>query len=96
MENPRTTSPRDHDDSALIDTAEPGTSQAGRTGGVLAADVATEAELAAIDDPESRRGVTKAKDIEHDTEQRPDRPRAMNAGAEPDAPGDLGSATVGD
>lgn len=75
MENPRTTSARDHDDSAL--TEEPtAASHAGRSGGNLATDVATQDEIDAVDDPEGRTRVSKGADIEHAQEQRPDRPRA--------------------
>ena len=94
MENPRTTSARDHDDSMTIDESERGTSQGGRAGGTLAADVATVDELGHVRDPESHHRVTTSADIEHDQEQRPDRARAA------DAPGervdDRGPATVGD
>jgi hypothetical protein len=75
MENPRTETARDNDDSALIDTAE-APAEAGRSGGNLATDVSTQAELDALGDPEGRTRVTKADDIEHGEEQRPDRARA--------------------
>lgn len=75
MENPRTTSARDHDDSAL--TEEPkAASQGGSSGGNLATDVASRDEIGAVGDPEGRTRVTKDDDIEHAQEQRPDRPRA--------------------
>lgn len=64
-ENPRTTSARDHDDhemiDAAVDEATPGQSSA--SGGNLARDVATEAELAAVDDPEATRRPEKENDI---------------------------------
>lgn len=77
MGNPRTEAARDHDDSALIDGQPGGTGgEAGRSGGGLATDVATEAELEEIDDPEGRERVRKQDTIDHAQEQRPDRPRA--------------------
>ena len=75
MENPRTTSARDHDDSEMIEGIEPGTGQQGRSGGNLARDVSTDAEQHAIEDPSNHERVTKADDIEHGTEVRPDRAR---------------------
>ncbi len=75
MENPRTTSARDHDDSALIDAIDKDAAQQGRSGGNLAADVASQAELDAVEDPANHERVTKQKDIDHAAEVRPDRAR---------------------
>ncbi len=75
MENPRTEAARDTDDSALIEGIEPAPSQQGRSGGDLARDVATEAELDAIDEPSNHERVTKQDDIDHAQEVRPDRAR---------------------
>jgi hypothetical protein len=76
MENPRTDSARDHDDSAMIEGIEPGPAEGSRTGGNLATDVATQAEEARVGDPEHDTRVTKEDEIAHGTEVRPDRPRA--------------------
>lgn len=65
MENPRTTSARDHDDSAIIDAAEAAPSTVGRAGGI-ATDVGTRDELArAVDDPESHERVTKSVEMDN-------------------------------
>jgi hypothetical protein len=45
MDNPRTQSARDNDDSELIDSVEPTPPQGGSSGGNLQEDVATQAEL---------------------------------------------------
>jgi hypothetical protein len=76
MDNRRTDAARDHDDSALIDSEPPASSQAGRSGGGLAADISTQAELDAIDEPEGRTRVRKHTAIAHDQEIRPDRARS--------------------
>jgi hypothetical protein len=65
MENPRTTSARDHDDSAIIDNTERAPSGAGREGGNLQRDIATAAEAERIDDPDGTTGVDKADTIAH-------------------------------
>jgi hypothetical protein len=65
MENPRTQSARDHDDSEVIDNTEPMPSQGGRSGGNLQSDVATDASLERIRDPEGHEGVDKQDDIDH-------------------------------
>jgi len=63
MEHPRTTSARDHDDSAIIAAAEAAPSAVGRTGGI-ATDVGTRDELTrAVDDPESHERVTKGTEM---------------------------------
>ena len=56
---------REHDDSELIDQAEPAPSQSGSAGGNLQKDVATQAELERVRDPEAREGVDKQDDIDH-------------------------------
>ena len=65
MDNRRTDSAREHDDSGIIDNAEPGTGQQGRSGGNLQTDVATQAELERMRDPEAHEGVSKDDDIAH-------------------------------
>ena len=65
MENPRTQSARENDDSDLIDRAEPAPSQSGTSGGNLQEDIATQAELERVRDPEAHEGVTKQDKIDH-------------------------------
>lgn len=65
MENPRTDSARTHDDSDLIGRMEDAPSGQTRSGGNLQRDIATQAELAGIDDPDGRTGVGKADALEH-------------------------------
>jgi hypothetical protein len=65
MENPRTDSARANDDSDIIDRAEPAPSQGGTSGGSLQEDVATQAELERVRDPEAMEGVDKQDDIDH-------------------------------
>src|SRR5205809_1079266 len=62
MENRRTESAREHDDSELIESIEPTPSQEGRSGGSLQEDIATQAELERVRDPEAREGVNKKDD----------------------------------
>jgi hypothetical protein len=68
MENRRTESAREHDDSELIESIEetgPAPRFEGRSGGVLQDDIATKAELERVRDPEAREGADKKDDIEH-------------------------------
>jgi len=65
MEHPRTESAREHDDSDIIESAEPGPSFAGSSGGNMARDIASEVELARVQDPEAREGSDKQHDIDH-------------------------------
>jgi hypothetical protein len=65
MDNRRTDTARDNDDSELIDEIEPTPPQEGRSGGNLQADIATQAELERVDDPEAHEGVDKQDDIDH-------------------------------
>ena len=62
MDNPRSPGT----DGELIDQAETAPAEAGRSGDNLATDVATEAELAEVDDPEHRTRVTKGTEIDQD------------------------------
>lgn len=75
MEHPRTQSARANDDSALIESMEPGASQSGASGGNLARDIASDAEQGRVDDPESDRRVRKEDSIDHGERRRHDRPR---------------------
>ena len=74
MENPRTASAREHDDSDIIDRAEPAPSQGGTSGGALQEDIASQAELERVCDPEAREGVDKQDDINHQQRYETDRP----------------------
>ena len=65
MDNRRTETARDHDDSDIIDDIEPTPSEQGRSGGNLQADVATQAALERVRDPEALEGVDKQDDIDH-------------------------------
>ena len=65
MDNRRTKTARDNDDSDLIDRAEPTPSQGGSSGGNLQEDIATQAELDRVRDPEAMEGVDKQDDIDH-------------------------------
>ena len=68
MENPRTTSAREHDDHEMIDAAvaESTPGQGSSSGGELARDVATQAEEAAVFDPEVSRRPEKTDKIDND------------------------------
>lgn len=65
MENPRTTSARDHDDHAIIDAASelPTPGAVGGGGGGVGDDVATQLEEAQVADPDHHARVTKTNDI---------------------------------
>ena len=68
MENRRTETARDYDDSDIIDNVEPAPSQGGSSGGNLQEDIATEAELDRVRDPEAHRGIAKQDKIDHQQE----------------------------
>lgn len=61
----RTESAREHDDSDIIDTSTVVPSQGGSAGGNLQTDVASQAELERVSDPEAHEGVDKQDDINH-------------------------------
>ena len=67
MDNRRTEAAREHDDSDIIDrdTSEFEPSQGGSSGGNLQEDIATQAELERVRDPEAMEGVDKQDDINH-------------------------------
>jgi hypothetical protein len=65
MDNRRTETSRENDDSDIIDRVEPTPSQGGTSGGNLQEDVATQAELERVRDPEAMEGVDKEDDINH-------------------------------
>jgi hypothetical protein len=75
MENPRTTSARDHDDRAMIEGEPPTPTQGGTSGGNLARDNASSDEEAALFEPEGHSRVTKQHDIDNDVARRSDRAR---------------------
>jgi hypothetical protein len=67
MENRRTETARENDDSDIIDrdSAEFEPSQSGSSGGNLQEDIATQAELERVRDPEAHEGVDKQDKIAH-------------------------------
>ena len=65
MDNRRTDTARENDDSDIIDSIEPTPPQGGSSGGNLQEDVATQAELERVRDPEALEGVDKQDDIDH-------------------------------
>ena len=73
-ENPRTTSARDHDDKDVIEGMIPaGDAQQGTSGGALARDVGSQADLKQVDDPDATTRATKQDDIDAGVAQRADR-----------------------
>jgi hypothetical protein len=69
MENRRSESARETDDSELVDNAEPGPAHGGSSGGNLQRDVASEAEVDLIRDPAAHHNVQKQDKIDHQQEQ---------------------------
>ena len=69
MDNRRTDTARDNDDSDIIDRAEPAPGQGGSSGGNLQEDIATQAELERVRDPEAQEGVDKQDKIDHQQER---------------------------
>jgi hypothetical protein len=67
MENRRTQTARESDDSDIIDrdSSEVEPSQGGSSGGNLQEDIASQAELDRVRDPEAHEGVDKQDDIDH-------------------------------
>ena len=65
MDTRRTETARENDDSDIIDSIEPTPPQGGSSGGNLQEDVATQAELERVRDPEALEGVDKQDDINH-------------------------------
>lgn len=74
MDNRRTETARDNDDSDIIERVEPTPSQSGSSGGNLQEDVATQAELERVRDPEASEGVDKQDKIDHQQEAQPRHP----------------------
>ena len=67
MENRRTETARETDDSEIIDrdSEEFEPRQSGSSGGNLQEDIATQAELERVRDPGAHEGVDKQDDIDH-------------------------------
>ncbi len=63
-EQTRTDSARDHDDKDLIEGMIPGgEAQTGTSGGALARDVGSQADMKAVTDPDGETRATKQDDI---------------------------------
>lgn len=66
-ENPRTETARDNDDKDVIEGMIPaGEAQTGTSGGALARDVGSQADMKQVDDPEGTTRATKQDDINAD------------------------------
>ena len=67
MDNRRTETARENDDSDIIerDSDQLTPRQGGSSGGNLQEDIATQAELERVRDPEAMEGVEKQDDINH-------------------------------
>ena len=74
MENRRSETARENDDSDMIDRLEPTPSQGGSSGGNLQEDIATQAELERVRDPEAHEGVDKQDYINHYEERATNHP----------------------
>jgi hypothetical protein len=83
MDNRRTDTARDHDDSDLIDSIEPTPPQGGSSGGNLQEDIATQAELERVRDPQAHEGVDKQDDIDHAQRYPPGHPADKSSGGNP-------------
>jgi len=75
MENPRTTTARDHDDHDLIEGNDPAPAASGSAGGNLARDIATQSEEDELVEPDSSKRVQKDDAMHNDTARRTRRPR---------------------
>lgn len=65
MDNKRTETARENDDSELIENIENTPDEQGRSGGNLQRDIGTQSALERVQDPEAHEGVTKEDDIAH-------------------------------
>ena len=85
MDNRRSETARDTDDSDIIerDSAEPTPHQGGSSGGSLQEDIATQAELERVRDPEGREGVDKQDDIDHQQRYPTRHPADKSSGGNP-------------
>jgi hypothetical protein len=82
MENRRSETARDSDDSDIIerDSADFQPSQSGSSGGNLQEDIATRAELERVRDPEAHEGVGKQDKIDHQQETATNHPADAQSG----------------
>ena len=85
MDNRRTETARETDDSDIIERAgaEPAPRQGGSSGGNLQEDVATQAELERVRDPEALEGVDKQDDIDHQQRYETRHPADKSSGGNP-------------
>jgi hypothetical protein len=75
MENPRTTSARDHDDHEMLEDSDNMPMDSSTSGGNLARGVASSGEEADLIEPDGTRRVRKQDDIDNDTATRTNRAR---------------------
>lgn len=73
MENRRTETARDHDDSDIIENAERAPDTVGRAGGNLDRDVGTDAEAERVQKPDGHTRVTKQDDTDNNVRYPRDR-----------------------
>jgi hypothetical protein len=83
MDNRRTETARDNDDSGIIDDIEPTPHQSGSSGSNLQEDIATQAELERVRDPEAHEGVDKQDDINHQQRYPARHPADKSSGGNP-------------
>jgi len=85
MENRRTETARESDDSDIIDrdSSEFEPRQSGSSGGNLQEDIATQAELERVRDPQAHEGVDKQDDIDHQQRYPPRHPADKSSGGNP-------------
>jgi len=79
MDNRRSETARDNDDSDIIDSIEPTPPQGDRSGGNLQRDIGTDASLERVRDPEAHEGVEKQDKIDHQQESYTDKPADTTA-----------------
>ena len=79
MDNRRSETARDNDDSDIIDSIEPTPPQGGRSGGNLQRDIGTDVSLERVRDPEAHEGVDKQDKIDHQQESYTDKPADTTA-----------------
>lgn len=83
MDNRRTETAREHDDSEIIEDRVPASDQQGRSGGNLQRDIGTQAAQERVRDPDAHEGVDKADDIAHGQRKPVERPGDMSSGGHP-------------
>lgn len=86
MENRRTKTARETDDSEIIDadSTEFQPRQSGSSGGNLQEDIATKAELERVRDPQAREGVEKQDKLDHQLETATNHPADKQPGGSSD------------